>query len=72
MPTPYTVFISYAHEDYDDCRPYSDALRNMGLDVWIDQLELTGGTDLYQRIEEELQQRTALLIFLAIRISGLI
>ena len=37
------VFLSYASQDADAARRIADALRQSGIDVWLDQSELRGG-----------------------------
>jgi TolB-like protein len=39
------VFLSYAREDTDAARRMADALRGYGIEVWLDQSELTGGDE---------------------------
>ena len=49
---PYDVFISHASEDKAAvARPLTEALRERGLKVWLDEHELTVGDSLSQKID---------------------
>lgn len=51
----FDVFISHASEDKDDVvRPLTQALRQRGLKVWLDEQELTLGDSLSRKIDDGL------------------
>lgn len=53
-PAP-SVFISYASEDRAAARALRDALVEVGLDVWYDENELTGGDAWDQKIRRQIR-----------------
>ena len=56
LPTPApSVFISYASEDRAAARALRDALLAVGLDVWYDENELTGGDAWDQKIRRQIR-----------------
>jgi hypothetical protein len=51
------IFISHASEDKETvAMPLAERLRQRGLDVWLDQWELTGGDSLRRSIEKALSR----------------
>lgn len=51
------LFVCHASEDKDDvARPLTDVLTRRGRTVWLDELELTIGDSLRQRIDEGLRE----------------
>ena len=40
-----SIFVSHAHQDNAWCRPFVEALKSLGLDVWYDEKGLQGGAD---------------------------
>lgn len=53
----YDLFVCHASEDKDDvARPLTDVLTRRGRTVWLDELELTIGDSLRQRIDEGLRE----------------
>jgi TolB-like protein len=61
MPTPPpapvrgAVFLSYAREDTASASRIADALRNSGIEVWLDQSELRGGDAWDQKIKRQIK-----------------
>lgn len=52
----FDVFISHASEDKDDVvRPLAHALRDLGLEVWYDEFEMTIGKSLRRSIDKGLR-----------------
>jgi hypothetical protein len=49
------VFISYVHKDKEFARRLSDALREAGIETWIDEFEIKIGENLIQRISDGLE-----------------
>lgn len=47
-----TAFISYSHEDKEFAHPLFEELQRLGIDVWIDEVELVAGDSLAQKIPE--------------------
>ncbi len=37
------IFVSHSHQDNEWCRPFADALKAVGYDVWYDETGLQGG-----------------------------
>lgn len=54
MPGNVRVFISYAHEDADECKPLLTTLERLGVNAWIDKKELQPGDPHLRMIEAEL------------------
>ena len=55
MPCAYDLFICHASEDkVDVARPLAQALISRGMNVWLDELELTVGDSLNRLIETAL------------------
>jgi ABC-type transport system substrate-binding protein len=60
----HTVFVSHAHADNELVDPFVSALRARGVDVWYDRSNLEAGHFLSEEIQQELQNRTALVLML--------
>ena len=59
------VFISYSHEDKDFVDRLASQLMLSHVHVWVDRLELKVGDSLITRIQEALNESTALLVVLS-------
>lgn len=66
-PASGSVFISYAHEDSDAARCIAEALRDSGLQVWMDQSELRGGVAWDESIRRQIQTCTLFLPIVSAR-----
>ncbi len=64
MSTPRTVFISHAHADNAICEQVALALRQRGIDAWIDLKNLQDGHSLSGDITYELVRRQAFVLML--------
>src|SRR5579884_2000142 len=64
MSTPRTVFISHAHADNVLCEQIALALRQQGIDAWIDLKNLQDGHSLSGDITYELVRRQAFVLLL--------
>ena len=49
------VFLSYASQDAEAAKKICDALRAVGVEVWFDQNELTGGDQWDQKIRGQVK-----------------
>src|SRR5215469_13693615 len=70
--TTRTVFFSHAHADNDLCTPYVEALRQQGVDVWYDLTNIQNGRLLTQEIQQQLQQRSVLIVLVTSRCAPVI
>lgn len=62
----YDVFISHASEDKEEvARPLAQLLRDAGITVWLDDLELTIGDSLRRQIDDGLRQSRYGLVILS-------
>jgi hypothetical protein len=53
---PHDVFICHASEDKADvARPLAEALRNEGINVWLDEFQMRVGDSLRRKIDEGLR-----------------
>ena len=52
---PRAVFLSYASQDAEAAQRICDALRAVGIEVWLDQSELRGGDAWDQKIRHEIR-----------------
>jgi hypothetical protein len=59
------VFLSYAHRDKPIVRQVADGLKHHGIDVWIDEAELSLGDSLVNRIERGLDSADFVAFFLS-------
>lgn len=59
------VFVSYAHDDSEFVLPLATALREDGIDIWLDQWELKPSDDWQLRIGEALKRCPILLVILS-------
>ena len=50
------IFISYAREDTGAARRIAEALRDQGMEVWLDQNELRGGDAWDQKIRKQIRE----------------
>ncbi|GAB5560695.1 MAG: hypothetical protein SynsKO_23420 [Synoicihabitans sp.] len=58
MSTSRAVFISYASEDSAAAAKLADSLRQVGLEVWLDQSELKGGDAWDEDIKRQIRECT--------------
>jgi tetratricopeptide (TPR) repeat protein len=63
----FDLFISYRHADIDAVRPVAQALRNEGLEVWLDENRIEDFASIQRSIEEGLTQSKALLAWYSVR-----
>ena len=56
------VFLSYAHSDEDLARKVRDALREAGLEVWDDRLEIFPGDNWAEKVAEALRESNAMVV----------
>ncbi len=59
----YDVFVSYAHADVGSVHAIVEALRNVGLSVWLDEYEIADFQSITKGIVEGLARSTALLAY---------
>jgi len=59
------VFLSYSSKDRADAQKLSDLLREKGVDVWIDQLEIRVGDSLTEKIGEAIKDADFILVMLS-------
>jgi len=60
-----SVFLSYAHADRTLVRRVGEGLRDQGIDVWIDETQLSVGDSLVTRIERGLDSADFVAFFLS-------
>lgn len=66
MHSQYDCFISHASEDKDDfVRPLVNALQNVGLNVWYDELSIKAGNSIRESIEKGLLTSEAAIVVLS-------
>jgi|GEM_PF-2093676 len=58
------IFVSHSHQDNDWCRPFVEALKAVGYDVWYDETGLTGGDEWIDSIQREVENREVFLLIL--------
>ena len=59
----YDVFISYAHSDTEPVQAIAAALRERGLQIWIDEQEIEDFASITRSIQEGLAQSKTLLVY---------
>jgi tetratricopeptide (TPR) repeat protein len=59
-----TIFVSHSHQDNDWCRPFVEALKSVGYDVWYDEQGLQGGAQWIATIQHEVQARDVFIVIL--------
>jgi len=59
----YDIFFSYSHADKDAVTPICSALRDAGLDVWMDETDVEDGASITGSIVEGLTQSKVLLAY---------
>ena len=57
-PQPPSIFLSYASADRAAARKLRDTLATAGLDVWLDEEELTGGDAWDAKIRQQIRTCT--------------
>src|SRR5215469_11715183 len=57
-----TIFISHAHADNVLCEQIANALRQQGMDVWLDLHNAQKGSDLSEDIAQQLARRSVFLL----------
>lgn len=60
-----SVFISHSSADKDFARKLTSALRKSGIEVWIDEAEIKGGSSLFDRISAGLIETDYLVVILS-------
>jgi tetratricopeptide (TPR) repeat protein len=63
----FDVFISYRHADIEAVRPLTEALRNQGLQVWLDENRIEDFASIQRSIEQGLTESKALLAWYSVR-----
>ncbi len=63
-PSPYNVFISYAHEDHSYARQLAKELTDRGVTVWFDESNLDVGASITASIQESLQRSEYMIAIL--------
>ncbi|HEY3295683.1 MAG TPA: TIR domain-containing protein [bacterium] len=61
----YDVFISYSHLDKDIVHPLVFRLKQDGVRVWMDDLEIQPGDSIPSRVQEGIQTSRVLLLFMS-------
>ena len=62
---PVSVFISYSRKDSTFVDQLETDLRRYGFDTWVDRQHLEGGADWERMIEQQIIQRTTLIVALS-------
>ena len=62
-----TVFLSYSHQDRVAAREFSQALRNAGLDVWLDEEQAVAGESIASAISEAISRSDVVVALLSTR-----
>ncbi|MGW2836027.1 TIR domain-containing protein, partial [Streptomyces sp. NPDC001286] len=57
----FDVFVSYAHEDEPWARVLAENLHRLGLDVWLDQWQVSGGDLVASRLQDGLAKASAVV-----------
>jgi hypothetical protein len=60
-----TLFVSYARADSEFALKLAEHLRSLGVALWMDQHNLSGGTHWDQAVEESLKSCAVLLVILS-------
>jgi hypothetical protein len=58
------IFVSHSSHDNAWCRPFADALKAVGYDVWYDETGLQGGAAWVASIQHEVENRDIFLLVL--------
>ena len=61
------VFISYSHTDREFTRRLADVLVAKGIDVWVDEMKLTPGDNIVQKVEEGIRSSDVIIAVLSKR-----
>ena len=73
MATPFSIFVSYARQDWDRVRPLLDAIaedprmREHRATLWVDQNDLRPGASWDVQLKQALESSIGLLVFLSER-----
>ena len=59
------VFVSHRHADMEGAIAFATALRERGIDAWLDEWEVVAGDDFVVRMEEGLQSSDAGCVLLS-------
>lgn len=59
------VFLSHTHTDKERVRPFAEAIRSHGLDVWIDEERISPGDSLLETISRGLRSTECLAFFMS-------
>lgn len=65
MSNMLNAFVSYSHTDAEKCYRITEALREWGLDVWIDHRGSPEGSIFIEEIQKALESRNALIVMLS-------
>ncbi len=65
MPTYRTTFMSHAHTENEICARYAEALKQRGVDVWLDLNDIQQGCFLSDEIQRQLERRSAFLLMMS-------
>jgi hypothetical protein len=67
---PLRVFVSHSSHDKPKVEALAAALRDRGIDVWLDKWEMTTGDDLVARINQGLEEADAGLVVFSAAAAG--
>lgn len=70
MTQRWDVFVSYAHEDEQWVQVLADNLHRVGLDVFLDQWEILGGSPLSQRLQQGLASSDVVVLVVSAAAVG--
>lgn len=59
------IFVSYSHKDKGIVLPFVDELKNLGLSLWIDKLEIDYGENITEKIQKAMKDSDIVLTFLS-------
>ncbi len=51
-----SIFISYSHIDYEMARRIKDDLERYGVNVWLDEIQITVGDNIFERMGEGVEK----------------
>ena len=60
-----SVFISYAHEDFEWVNKFANELKKNNISVWLDQWQITAGESLRDAIEKGLRESDIIIVVLS-------
>ena len=59
------VYISYSHKDKDFVTPLLYSLNELGIETWIDDLEIKSGDNIFEKIQHGLSEASHLIVVLS-------